>query len=188
MSSFESEKSTLNETDYEVSINYENLISQIARLINKIINKNEEKDEYLKYVMDQSHLFFHSNYLPNISFEDYMFRIRHYSQIEDSILIYALIYVDKLITKGIFISQYNIYRIFLSCIFISCKLYDDKKYNLNIMSKIGGVTELELFNLEYEFCSLLNFQLYINDNIYYQYQDFLLSEINKNKFDDLYEG
>ena len=117
-----------------------------------------------------------------------MFRIRHYSQIEDSILIYALIYVDKLIIKGLFISQYNIYRIFLSCIFISCKLYDDKKYNLNIMSKIGGVSELELFNLEYELCSLLNFQLYINDNIYYQYQDFLLSEINKNKFDDLYEG
>ena len=63
--------------------------------------------------MEQSNLSFHSNYLPNISFEDYKYRIKKYSQIDDAILICSLIYIDKLIIKGFFISQYNIYRYFL---------------------------------------------------------------------------
>ncbi len=63
--------------------------------------------------MEQLNLSFHSNHLPNISFEDYKYRIKKYSQIDDAILIYSLIYIDKLIIKGFFISQYNIYRYFL---------------------------------------------------------------------------
>ena len=73
MSSFSSEKSTFYETDSDLSIIHENLISQIAKIINRRINKNEEKDDYIKLVIDNSNLSFHSNYLPNISLEDYIF-------------------------------------------------------------------------------------------------------------------
>ena len=68
MSSFESEKSTFYETENDLSIIHENLIPQIAKIINKRINKNEEKDEYINLVMEQSNLTFHSNELPNFSF------------------------------------------------------------------------------------------------------------------------
>ena len=44
--------------------------------------------------MDKN-LTFQSNYLPNISFEYYIYRIKKYSHIEDSILVYALIYIGK---------------------------------------------------------------------------------------------
>ena len=185
MSSFESEKSTFYETDNEQSFIHDNLIPQIARVINKRINKNEEKDEYINYVMDQSNLCFHSNYLPNISFEDYIYRIKKYSKIDDAILICALIYIDKLIIKGLFISQYNIYRLFISCIYVACKLFEDKKYKINFLSKIGGISINELKNLEYEFCSLINFELYIDEKCYYHYQNFLYEEIYKNKNEEI---
>ena len=126
MSSFESE-STL---DNEHSIIYESLTSEIAKVLNKIINKNEEKDEYIKNVMDQSYMKFHSIYLPIISLEDYIIRIKKYIQIDDSILICSIIYIDRLILKGLFISQYNIYRLFLASTFIAFKLFNDKKCNI----------------------------------------------------------
>ena len=187
MSSFESEKSTFYETESDLSIIHENIIPQIAKIINKRINKNEEKDEYIKLVMEQSNLTFHSNYLPNISFEDYIYRIKKFTQIEDSILTCALIYIDKLIIKGLFINQYNIYRLFLTCIFISCKLFDDRKINIKTFSQIGGINYIELNQLEYEFCSLINFDLFISDKCFNHYHDFINKEIYKNKLIDLYE-
>ena len=185
MSSFSSEKSTFYETDSDLSIIHENLIPQIAKIINRRINKNEEKDDYIKLVIDNSNLSFHSNYLPNISLEDYIFRIKKFSQIDDSILIFALIYVDKLIVKGIFISQYNIYRLYLTSIFVACKLFEDKKINIKFFAKIGGIDSLELSYLEYELCSLMNFELFIDDKTFTYYQDFLNGEIYKNKLDDV---
>ena len=187
MSSFESEKSTFYETENDLSIIHENLIPQIAKIINKRINKNEEKDEYINLVMEQSNLTFHSNDLPNFSFEDYIYRIKKYSQIEDPILICALIYIDKLIIKGLFISQYNIYRLFLTCVFVSCKLFDDRKNNIKFFSKIGGINYIELNQLEYEFCSLINFDLFISDKCFNHYHDFINNEIYKNKLIDYCE-
>jgi hypothetical protein len=169
MSSFESE-STL---DNEHSIIYESLTSEIAKVLNKIINKNEEKDEYIKNVMDQSYIKFHSIYLPIISLEDYIIRIKKYIQIDDSILICSIIYIDRLILKGLFISQYNIYRLFLACIFDAYKLFEDKRYNINYFSQIGGVSSEELCYLEYEFVCLIDFNLFINESDYLKYFQFL---------------
>jgi hypothetical protein len=186
MSSFESE-STFWETDNEQSILQENLIPQIAKIINNLINFNEEDDEYIIKVMEQSNLKFHSNYLPNISLEDYITRIKKYSQIDDATLISALIYIDRLIKKGIFISQYNIYRIFLACVFISNKLLEDKRYKINEFSIIGGVSKEELFNLEYEFVTLIDFNLNIDEKEFYKYQDYLNNKILIKKLDGLIE-
>ena len=86
MSSFESEKSTIYETDNEQSLINESLLSQIAKLINNIININEEKDDYIKNVMDQSFLLFHSNYIPNIALEDYIFRIKNILKLKFQLL------------------------------------------------------------------------------------------------------
>ena len=173
MSSYESEKSTIYETDNEQSLINESLLSQIAKLINNIININEEKDDYIKNVMDQSFLLFHSNYIPNIALEDYIFRIKKYSQIEVSTFICALIYIDRVILKGLFISQYNIYRLFLACIFDAYKLFEDKRYNINYFSQIGGVSSEELCYLEYEFVCFIDFNLFINESDYLKYFQFL---------------
>ena len=183
MSSFESE-STL---DNEHSIIYESITSEIAKVLNKIINKNEEKDEYIKNVMDQSYMKFHSIYLPIISLEDYIIRIKKYIQIDDSILICSIIYIDRLILKGLFISQYNIYRLFLASTFIAFKLFNDKKCNIQFFAKVGGVSVEELSELEIEFVSLIDFNLFIDDIQFQQYYDFINQEILKNKLDYLDE-
>ena len=186
MSSFESE-STFWETDNEQSRLQENLISQIAKIINNLINLNEENDEYIIKVMEQSYLKFHSNYLPNISLEDYIIKIKKYSQIDDATLISALIYIDRIIKKGLFISQYNIYRLLLVCVYLSYKLLEDKRYKIDYFANIGGVTKEELYNLEYEFVTLIDFNLNIDEKEYYQYQDYLNNKIEKMKLYDLIE-
>ncbi len=47
------------------------------------------------------------------------------------------------------------------------------------MTKTDGISINELKDLEYEFCSLINFELYIDKNCYYRYQVFLVAKYLK---------
>ena len=43
-------------------------------------------------------------------------------------------------------------------------------------AKLGGITKKEINILEYQFLSLINFSLYISDEIYHKYDDFIKNE------------
>ena len=75
----------------------------------------------------------------------------------------------------------------MTCVFISNKLLEDKRYKINEFSIIGGVSKEELFNLEYEFVSLIDFNLNIDEKEFYKYQDYLNNKILIKKLDGLIE-
>ena len=52
---------------------------------------------------------------------------------------------------------------------------------MKFYSKLGGVTKKELINLEYEFLKLLDFKLFVGDDIYGKYKS------NLNNLEDEYE-
>ena len=73
------------------------------------------------------------------------------------------------------------------CVYLSYKLLEDKRYKIDYFANIGGVTKEELYNLEYEFVTLIDFNLNIDEKEYYQYQDYLNNKIEKMKLYDLIE-
>ncbi len=58
---------------------------------------------------------------------------------------------------------------------IAIKYNEDEIYSQKFYAKIGGVTLAEICNLEYSFLSLINYNLFVNDNLFNKYNDNILS-------------
>ena len=146
-----------------------NLLKIIAETLNSIIQEGNKSQKKQK---DHSP-FFHEN-VPKISLFDYLLRIQKYSKVEDSTLIIALIYIDRICKKkGIVLSKNNIHRLLFTSILIAIKYNEDIICDILYYSKIAGVTKKELLVLEYEFMKFINFDLFVSNKIYQTYYDFL---------------
>lgn len=53
---------------------------------------------------------------------------------------------------------------------ISIKFLEDKYYKNDYYAKVGGIALKELNNLEKEFLFLINFKLFITDDMFYYYR------------------
>jgi hypothetical protein len=169
--SSDSDQSETEEESSKETIMYQNinLLKTIAETLNSII---EESNKSKKKQKDHSP--FVHEHAPKISLFDYLLRIQKYSEVEDSTLIMALIYIDRICKKkGIALSKYNIHRLLFTSILIAIKYNEDTICDNLYYSKIAGVTKKELQVLEYEFMKIIDFDLFVSNKIYQTYYDFL---------------
>ena len=61
----------------------------------------------------------------------------------------------------------------LIAILIAIKYNEDDFYSNTYYAKVGGITLKEINNLESEFLSLINFNLWIDFEIFTKYQNYL---------------
>ena len=138
------------------------VIQHISSVLNDFITKNEtENDEKNSSFYDDS-IFVCKN-IPDISIENYLNRVQKYTKLEDSTLIIALIYTDRVLgNKNIKLSKHNIFKILLTAILIAIKYNEDEIYDNYYFAKIFGVKITELNKLESEFLDLIGFELFIS--------------------------
>ena len=150
-------------------IQYKNLLKEISYTLNSIIQNNKKNKNGKK---DNSP--FVHEHAPKISILDYLLRIQKYSNIENSTFIIALIYIDRICAKKeIILTKYNIHRILFTAILIATKYNEDIIFDNLFYSKIAGVTIKELLALENYFLNIIDFELFVSDNIYKQYSEYL---------------
>ena len=150
------------------------LIKAIAQTLTTILESNKKMSNYKEMVKKQSKQAFSANSIPNISIEDYLLRIQTYANMEKSTLIISLIFIDRLChTADVTLTYYNIHRILFTSVLISIKYNEDSFYDNKYYSEIAGVKLKELKLLEYSFISMVNFKLYVSDEIYEKYQNYL---------------
>ena len=119
-------------------------------------------------------MIFSANSLPNISIKDYLIRIQNYSGIEKSTLILSLILIDRICKKSnIVLTIYNIHRVLFSSVIISIKYNEDSYYDNTFYAQIAGIKPNELKLLEYKFLELNDFNVYVKDIDYEQYEKYL---------------
>lgn len=148
---------------------YKNLLKEISEILTSIIQNNRKNRNGKK---DNSP--FVHEHAPKISIFDYLLRIQKYSNIENSSFIIALIYIDRICTKkGIILTKYNIHRILFTAILIAAKYNEDIIYDNLYYSKIAGVEIKELLVLENTFLNYIDFELFISNDIYKQYSEYL---------------
>ena len=148
----------------EIKIN-KPLLKIIADILFSIILKEKKT----KSKRNKKSPFYHEH-IPKISIFDYLLRIQKYSEIENSTLIFALIYLDRiLVKKEIKLSKYNIHRLLFTSILISMKINEDCINKNLYYSKIAGVPVKELITLENEFLKIIDFELFVSDEIYKKY-------------------
>ena len=150
------------------------LINSISKALNTILDNNKNVKNYKDILKKQSMMYFSANTIPNITIKDYLMRIQNYSEVEKSTLILSLILIDRMCRKsGILLTHYNIHRILFSSLLVSIKYNEDSYFDNNFYSQIAGVKPNELKLLEYSFLEYNDFNIYVKDVEYQQYEKYL---------------
>ena len=156
------------------SIKNINLINAISKTLTTILESNKKLKNYKEIIKSQSIMYFSANSIPNITIKDYLIRIQHYSEIEKSTLILAIILIDHMCKRsGVLLTHYNIHRILFSSVLVSIKFNEDSYFDNNFYSQIAGVKPNELQILEYIFLELNDFNIFVEDIEYQQYEKHL---------------
>ena len=164
--------STLKET---IGIENLDLINSISKTLETILEKNKQLSNYKEIIKNQSKMYFSSYTIPTITIKEYLTRIQIYSGVESSTLILALILIDKMCKRsGILLTYFNIHRILFSSLLISIKYNEDSFFNNTFYSQIAGVKPEELQLLEYTFLEYNDFNVFVKDFEYIQYEKYLI--------------
>ena len=76
-------------------------------------------------------------------------------------------------TSGIILNPHNIHRIILGCLLLAIKYNEDIYFTNEQYAKIGGVSLEELNRLESNSIVLLNFKLYISEDLFQKYSKYI---------------
>ena len=147
--------------------NLEDKLSKLELNISDILTEISSQNADIEFNKDDP---FSKENPSKVTLQYFFGRIKRYSQINKSTLIIILIYADRLcVTAGIILNPHNIHRLILGCLILAIKYNEDSYYNNEYYAKVGGVTVEELNNLEYKSFELLNFNLFISNDIYEKY-------------------
>lgn len=145
----------------------------VCHILKEIVSENASQKSS-KEAEKQKKLTFHSKNPASVSLNDYVERILKYTHIEESTLIIALIYIDRLCEKqNLILTDSNIHRITYTAIILAVKYNEDDYYSNNYYSKVGGVSITELNALELEFVKLIKYSLFIKREVFDKYKIYL---------------
>ena len=158
----------------EINDNSEKIIiKKISDLLSDICDDNTktfktEKNFYIKPFLMRN--------IPPISIKDYLERLCKHSKINTSTIILILIYIDRICNIQKFkLTYYNVYKLILASMIIAIKYNEDEYYSNKFYSKLGGVSISEIVSLEYNFISLIHYNLFVNNELFKKYNDYISS-------------
>ena len=161
------------------------IIEIISDLLKNICEKTNSGDSNTNLNIQK---FFITKRIPSISLRDYLIRLVQFSKIEESTLIFILIYLDRFCKfTNIQLTYNNIHKLILTSMFIAIKFNEDRHYSLDIYAKIGGVPPQELECMEFYFLIFIQFNLNVNKDLYDKYYNNLKSFEEECNDEDLYE-
>ena len=112
--------------------------------------------------------------IPSISIYDFLERIVKYTQIQDSTLMLILIYIDRFCEMNyVTLNFYNIHKLIIASMIAAIKYNEDNILKNGFYAKVCGVSKKEIDTLEYEFLSLIEFSLYVDEETFKQYDRYV---------------
>ena len=156
------------------------LIGSISSLIEDTIKRNKDKKKFSK----KSVFFCEDTKIPNISIYNYIFFIYSYLNLEFSSIVLSLISINRLLdrTKDQ-LSKNNFYKLFITSCLLNSKLNEDPLFNYEFYATAGKINKEELIFLEQVYFELIDYKLFVNDEVYRRYYDFIKSRVMKsNRF------
>lgn len=158
-----------NDNEYNNNSNTLNIVNVIVNVIETIITRSSSNNKN-----NTCNSAFYTESIPQISIHDYLIRIIKYTHIEQSTLICALIYIDRLSSSGIIINEHTIHKVLFTSILLSMKFNEDCIYNISFFAEIAGVPVKELLLMESEFVNKINFNCYVNEVTFNTYSSLIV--------------
>merc|ERR1719186_2324336 len=128
---------------------------------------------------------FHATRAPQITIKSYLHRIAKFSNCSEECFVLALVYIDRLIRKNenFMVNSLNVHRLMITSIMLGAKFFDDQYFNNAYFGKVGGVSRKEINLLEIEFLFMINFNLYVETEMYDTYNKRLMSHAQPSEND-----
>lgn len=147
-------------------------IEKIADLLKDICSKEEADEKQTKLIKP-----FLAKKVPQISIKDYLERLVKFSKMSDSTIVLILIYIDRICDINNFqLNYFNIHKLILAAMVVAIKYNEDDYYSTSFYAKVGGISLNEMNNLEYEFLSLIDFTLFVEQALFDKYNEYILSD------------
>ena len=152
------------------------LIESISSLIEDTIKRNLARKKYSK-----KSIFFSENAnIPNISIYNFIFYIYSYLNLEFSSIVLSLISINRLLERSKDqLSINNFYKLFITSCLLNSKLNEDSSYDYEFYALAGKIDKNELIFLEQEFLKIIDYKLFVNDEVYRRYFEFIKNRIIK---------
>ena len=147
----------------------------------KILSENKQSPDYYSKIKKSQDFHFTILIQPAIPLLDYLRRILNFLKLDFSTLIIALIYIDRICREKVFLNEFNIHRIMVIAIYIAYTYNEDKTYDNNYLSLVSGMNKNEMVILEEDFLELIEFKLFVDDELYNQYKDCIFKEYFNSK-------
>lgn len=114
---------------------------------------------------------------PSIKIKDYLEHLYKYGRMNSSTIILMLIYIDRLCNINKIKLTYSIiHKLMLASMMIAIKYNEDEIYSMKCYAQIGGVSKAELLELETNFIININFNLFVNEELFNKYHDYFADE------------
>ena len=158
------------ETKYKTALKSRGFRCSLIKILSTILT-DICKENDLNQIKNNKDIYpFITDSLQSISINDYLERLVKYTQVESSTLIAMLIFIDRLCELNNFIvNSYNVYKILFSSLIMAIKYNEDLYYDNNYYAKVGGLTLKEFNYLEIYYLRLIDFKLYISDDVFETY-------------------
>lgn len=144
------------------------LVDSIVKILTEIIDNTQSSKKSI----------FDNELIPKISIKDYLIRIMKYCKINKSTLVLSLVLIDR-IPENFIISLYNIHKIILVSLLIACKINEDKIHTNLYFSRVGGINLFEMNLIEIDMLSLINYNMFVDGEIYHEYDIHVLDNVKK---------
>ena len=161
-----------------IANNHPDLI--FAKILLHILSENKKSKDYLKKINSNQDGHFTFKMKPGISLLDYLRRIIKYLKIEYSTLIIAMIYIDRICKEKVFLNEYNIHRIMLISIYMAYTYNEDCTYDNKYLALVSGLSKTEMVALEEDFLDLIDFKLFVTEEIFEQYKKYFYRDLLDN--------
>ena len=148
-----------------------------AKILLHILSENKKSKDYQKKINSNQDGHFTFKMKPGISLLDYLRRIIKYLKIEYSTLIIAMIYIDRICKEKVFLNEYNIHRIMLISIYIAYTYNEDCIYDNKYLALVSGLSKTEMITLEEDFLDLIDFKLFVSEEIFEQYKKYFYLDL-----------
>ena len=88
-----------------------------------------------------------------------------------------MIYIDRICKEKVFINEYNIHRIMLISIYIAYTYNEDCIHDNNYLALVSGISKKEMVLLENEFLELIDFRLFVSNEIFDEYKKYFFRDL-----------
>ncbi|XP_010934125.1 cyclin-P4-1 [Elaeis guineensis] len=122
---------------------------------------------------------FHVPRVPGISVQSYLERIFRHADCSPTCYVVAYVYLERFAQRHppVFINSLNVHLLLLTSILTAVKFMERIHYDNAYFARVGGITLMEMNNLEVNFLFGVGFELNVTPTVFYSYCSRLREEM-----------